>query len=201
MTRRNCGARTHAQCRKLFPELGRLHKLWGRPPGLRGSPWTRCLVPRINPRGYPKRSARGPTADEGVRPTIYAAVLRWEKYAALRARARRVETLLDAWQVSRQPRPCVGTSAGAARTSACATANVCTPGPGFRLSSEQNSLSFPLRCPGCRAFGGSRLGVLERHCRRSHRSQRARSGNGAISRTSSLAMDQGLRVFSFRRPV
>ena len=77
MTRLNCGARTRAQCRKL----------WGRPPGLRGSPWTRCLVPGITPRGYPKRSARGPTADEGVRPTIYAAVLRWEKYAALRTRA------------------------------------------------------------------------------------------------------------------
>ena len=39
------------------------HVMWGRPPGLRGSRWTR--LPLGN---WP---ARGPAADEGVRPTLF----------------------------------------------------------------------------------------------------------------------------------
>jgi len=56
--------------------LGILHKLWGGPPGPRGSPWTRCLHSQISPmrsaRGRRGRSPEGTPADRGVRPTINA---------------------------------------------------------------------------------------------------------------------------------
>jgi hypothetical protein len=48
-----------------------LGSTWGRPPGLRGSPWTRLATAAEGLRKHP-RSAGGPTADEGVRPTTYA---------------------------------------------------------------------------------------------------------------------------------
>jgi len=46
------------------------HVRWGRPPGLRGLPWTRLPLGRaaLRERGWP---ARGPAADEGVRPTLF----------------------------------------------------------------------------------------------------------------------------------
>jgi hypothetical protein len=63
-----------------------MHKLWGGPagprPGPRGSPWTRSLLERSGNSAL-QRADEASAAVQGDRPTIYAGVRRWEKYAAL----------------------------------------------------------------------------------------------------------------------
>src|SRR5437879_11417374 len=61
-----------------------LQNLWGRPPGLRGTPSSRSPPVESRPctRRWPTRAS---AADEGVRPTIYADVRLWENYVALGA--------------------------------------------------------------------------------------------------------------------
>src|SRR5439155_2536876 len=80
------GAGAYAQCRKLFSSAGMLHKLWGGPPGPRGSPRTR-RSPEESISCRPSGPARGPAADQGVRPTTSADVQFREKLAALRTSA------------------------------------------------------------------------------------------------------------------
>src|SRR5260370_36005133 len=64
-----------------------LQNLWGRPPGLRGTPSSRSPPVESRPclRRWPTRAS---AADEGVRPTIYADVRLWENYVALTVRER-----------------------------------------------------------------------------------------------------------------
>src|SRR5437899_7195218 len=64
-----------------------LQNLWGRPPGLRGTPSSRSPPVESRPctRRWPTRAS---AADEGVRPTIYADVRLWENYVALPSRSR-----------------------------------------------------------------------------------------------------------------
>src|SRR5882757_5824826 len=64
-----------------------LQNLWGRPPGLRGTPSSRSPPVESRPctRRWPTRAS---AADEGVRPTIYADVRLWENYVALPLRSR-----------------------------------------------------------------------------------------------------------------
>src|SRR5260221_9192390 len=59
-----------------------LHKLWGGPPGPRGTPFV-PLLPRESGPCRDEEPARGPAADQGVRPTTYASVRSWEKLVAL----------------------------------------------------------------------------------------------------------------------
>jgi len=60
-----------------------LHKLWGGPPGPRGSPWTRCLHSQMSP----MRSARGRRGRRprtgGSAPQSTQNVRLWENYVAL----------------------------------------------------------------------------------------------------------------------
>jgi len=62
-----------------FPNLATLHNLWGRPPGLRGSPWTRSLVRKAKAFGNCEGPTRASAAVQGDRPTIYAGVRLWNK--------------------------------------------------------------------------------------------------------------------------
>src|SRR5438445_9584393 len=64
-----------------------LQNLWGRPPGLRGTPSSRSPPVESRPctRRWPTRAS---AADEGVRPTIYADVRLWENYVAATVRER-----------------------------------------------------------------------------------------------------------------
>src|SRR5437016_1788043 len=64
-----------------------LQNLWGRPPGLRGTPSSRSPPVESRPctRRWPTRAS---AADEGVRPTIYSDVRVWENYVALTVRER-----------------------------------------------------------------------------------------------------------------
>src|SRR5437899_12836698 len=62
-----------------------LQNLWGRPPGLRGTPRSPPVESRPCTRRWPTRAS---AADEGVRPTIYADVRLWENYVALPLRSR-----------------------------------------------------------------------------------------------------------------
>src|SRR5207245_6605317 len=73
----------------VFPTSGMLQNLWGRPPGLRGTPSSRSPPAESRPctRRWPTRAS---AADEGVRPTIYADVRLWENYVALPLRSRLV---------------------------------------------------------------------------------------------------------------
>src|SRR5437899_8727164 len=64
-----------------------LQNLWGRPPGLRGTPRSPPVEARPCTRRWPTRAS---AADEGVRPTIYADVRLWENYVALPLRSRLV---------------------------------------------------------------------------------------------------------------
>src|SRR5260221_11124685 len=59
-----------------------LHKLWGGPPGPGGTPFV-PLLPRESGPSRDEEPARGPAADQGVRPTTYASVRSWEKLVAL----------------------------------------------------------------------------------------------------------------------
>jgi hypothetical protein len=58
---------------------------WGGPPGPRGTPPSRIRNDDIGILQGTSRPARGPAADEGVRPTGCADVRQREKYAALRS--------------------------------------------------------------------------------------------------------------------
>src|SRR5476649_3081769 len=52
-------------------DLRILHKLWGGPPGPRGSPWTR-FSPTESASSAQGKPTRASAADQGVRPTINA---------------------------------------------------------------------------------------------------------------------------------
>ena len=64
--------RMSAQCHLVFAGQTIPGKKWGGPPSPRGPPWTRSFASQNQPHVIPERPARGPAADQGVRPTIYA---------------------------------------------------------------------------------------------------------------------------------
>src|SRR3989442_11346162 len=76
----------------LFVKTWIRHKWWGGPPGPRiqvraGPPGPARGSYRTRICNCEERPARGPAADQGVRPTIYADGRLWEKLVALGAYA------------------------------------------------------------------------------------------------------------------
>src|ERR1035441_8539531 len=72
-----CGARTHAQCHLVFAKLGIRHN-WGADPLVRAGRPRPALLSKNQALVTIDKPARGPAADEGVRPTIYAGGRNWE---------------------------------------------------------------------------------------------------------------------------
>src|SRR6266571_1077222 len=64
----------------VFPVVRILQKLWGRPPGLRGSPWTRSS--QRDQSHLNGKAGQGAVRGPGVRPTILQTVRSLAKRAA-----------------------------------------------------------------------------------------------------------------------
>ena len=65
----------------VFPVVRILQKLWGRPPGLRGSPWTRSS--QRDQSHLNGKAGQGAVRGPGVRPTIFVDCPVMGKRAAL----------------------------------------------------------------------------------------------------------------------